>query len=255
MNLGLPISTLFAFLLVLFRITGLLLFLPFPALRSAPRPAKLILAVALTVMLFPLWPNLANEIPTIGELLRWALAEAGFGLTIGLSVSLLLAAFQLAMQIVGLQAGYGYSMTIDPASQADSSVLQLGFALFTALLIFVTGIDRELIRILADTLRAYPPGQWTPSAATLDAVIELGSIMCTTAVRIAFPLAALLLLIDIALALLGRMQQQLQLISLAFPIKMLLAIVVLAMMAPVFPRIFARLAASMTANLHTALGI
>ncbi len=254
MNLGLPHSTLFGFLLVLIRVVGLLFFLPFPALRAAPQRTKLFLAIAVTVMLFPLWPNLSNEIPTTGEFLRWTFAEAGFGLTIGLAISLMLATFELAMQIVGLQAGYGYSLTIDPASQADSSVLQVGFALFTALLVFVTGMDRVLIRILAESLRAYPPGQWTPTAATLDAMIELGSVMCTTAVRIAFPLAALLLLIDIALALLGRMQQQLQLISLAFPVKMLLAIVVLALMAPMFPRIFTSLASSMTTNLHLALG-
>ena len=40
--------------------------------------------------------------------------------------------------------------------------------------------------------------------------------MLTTGLRLAMPVIALLLLLDVALALLGRMQQQLQLLSLAF---------------------------------------
>ena len=62
--------------------------------------------------------------------------------------------------------------------------------------------------------------------------------MLVTGLRIALPIAALLLLIDISLALLGRMQQQLQLLSLAFPAKMLAALVLLAAMAPMLPKLF-----------------
>jgi flagellar biosynthetic protein FliR len=60
-----------------------------------------------------------------------------------------------------------------------------------------------------------------------------------TGLRLAFPVIALLLLIDMALALLGRVQQQLQLLSLAFPGKMAAALLILAMLAPVLPKIFA----------------
>jgi flagellar biosynthetic protein FliR len=45
-------------------------------------------------------------------------------------------------------------------------------------------------------------------------------------------------LIDVALALLGRMQQQLQLLSLAFPIKMMAALGILAAMAPLMPKLY-----------------
>ena len=52
------------------------------------------------------------------------------------------------------------------------------------------------------------------------------------------PVVALLLLLDIALAVAGRIQQQLQLLSLAFPLKMLAALALLAALAPVFARLF-----------------
>ncbi len=54
-------------------------------------------------------------------------------------------------------------------------------------------------------------------------------------VRLALPVVALLVMVDIALALLGRLNAQLQLLSLAFPAKMLVALLMLGWMAAAVP--------------------
>lgn len=238
MTLGLPLATITAFLLVLARVAGVVAFFPIPAFRSAPAQVRIALAVIVTIALFPVWPQLPNSVPAIGRLMIWAFSEAGLGLAIGLAVLFLLEGFQLAMQIIGLQAGYGYALTVDPTSQADSSTLQVLFALATGWLFLALEFDREMIRVLAASFERFPAGAWAPSAASLDGIIRLGGSMLVTGVRLALPVTALLLLIDIAIALLGRMQQQLQLLSLAFPVKMLAALVLLAALAPVMARIF-----------------
>jgi flagellar biosynthesis protein FliR len=238
MTLGLPVATIFAFVLVLARVAGLVAFLPLAAFRSAPAQIRVALVVALTLALFPVWPNLPNTLPTMTQLIGWAFAEAGFGLAIGLAISFLFEAFQIAMQIVGLQAGYGYALTIDPTSQADSGVLQILFMLATGWLFFIFGFDRELLRILAASFERIPAGSWTLSMANVEGIVRLGGGMLVTGLRVALPVAALLLLIDVSLALLGRMQQQLQLLSLAFPAKMLAALVLLAALSPMLPKLF-----------------
>jgi flagellar biosynthetic protein FliR len=247
MTLGLPLSTLLAFLLVLARVAGLILFLPVPAFRSAPDPIRVLLAVALTFALFPQWPSLPNQLPSFGWLTAAAAAEAGFGLAAGLAVAFLNEAFQLAGQILGVQAGYGFASTVDPTSQADSGVLQVLMSLVTGLLFFTLGIDRTLVRILAASFEKFPAGSWLPSAASLDGVVRLGSGIFAIGLRLAMPVMALLLLLDLALALLGRMQQQLQLLSLAFPVKMMAALAILAALAPIVVRMFA---ASAERTLH-----
>ena len=85
---------------------------------------------------------------------------------IGLAVAFLTEGFQLAAQIFGVQAGYGFASTIDPTSQADSGVLQVILTLVTGLLFFTTGIDRQLIRVLAASFQTFPAGAWAPSIAT-----------------------------------------------------------------------------------------
>jgi flagellar biosynthetic protein FliR len=238
MTLGLPLSTLWAFLLVLARVSGLVTFLPVPGFRAAPDFVRVVLALAITVALFPVWPMLPDVSPSMGELTAWVFCEAGFGLVVGLAIAFLIEGFQLAGQIIGLQAGYGYSMTVDPTSQVDAGVLQVVFSLTTGLLFFTLGLDRDVLRVLAASFEKFPAGAWAPTAQNLEGVLRLGGGMFTTGLGVAMPLIALLLLIDVALALLGRMQQQLQLLSLAFPVKMLAALALLAAMAPILPRIF-----------------
>ncbi|MGH9559245.1 MAG: flagellar biosynthetic protein FliR, partial [Bryobacteraceae bacterium] len=83
-----------------------------------------------------------------------------------------------------------------------------------------------------------PAGSWTPAAASVDGVLRLGAGMFSMGLRVAMPVMAMLLLIDLALALLGRMQQQLNLLSLAFPVKMLATLALLAVLSPVIARLF-----------------
>lgn len=243
MTLGLPLGTIYAFLLVLARVAGLVAFLPVPAWRNAPMIFRAVLAFVMTISLFPVWPHLPDLSPSIGQLTVWAFSEMGFGLVAGLAVSFLTEGFQVGAQILGMPAGFGYAQTIDPSSQADSSVLQVLTMLTTGLLFFSLGIDAVVIRILAASFQKYPAGSWSFSAATLDSIIHLGAGMFSLGMRVALPVVALLLLIDVALALLGRMQQQLHLLSLAFPIKMMAALGILTAIAPLMPKLFSAAAA------------
>ena len=201
-----------------------------------------------------MWPALPNVLPAFGELAGWAFAEAGFGLAMGLAVAFLTESFQMAAQVLGLQAGYGYATTIDPTSQADAGVLQVVTGLISGLFFLTLGMDRQLFRVLAASFEKFPAGAWAPSAASLDGVIQLGSGMFSLGLRLALPVVALLLLLDVSLAVLGRMQQQLQLLSLAFPLKMLAALALLVALAPVFARIFESSSARTLEALWRVLG-
>ena len=63
--------------------------------------------------------------------------------------------------------------------------------------------------------------------------------MFSTGMRLALPMVAILLLVDISLALLGRVNAQLQLLTIAFPVKMLVGLAIfgwLLLLMPVFLR-------------------
>ena len=236
-SLTLSLGTVYAFLLVLTRVGGALVFVPLPGVKSAPEPARAALAIGLTLALFSRWPAVNASAVTPATLACWACAEAALGIGVGVSVAMVLEAFPLAAQVLGLQAGYAYASTIDPNTQADSGVLLVFSQLAAGLLFFALGLDRETLRLFAQSLERIPPGAYALHPKSAEALIRLGSSLFSTGLRLAMPVVALLVMVDIALALLGRLNAQLQLLSLAFPAKMLAALVILAWGAVLFPRI------------------
>jgi flagellar biosynthetic protein FliR len=73
-------------------------------------------------------------------------------------------------------------------------------------------------------------------------------------IRLALPVVALLTLVDLALALVGRLNAQLQLILLAFPVKMLAALGLLAALAVLIPRVYGAAARQMLAAVAHLVG-
>ena len=145
----------------------------------------------------------------------WILAEAGMGLAVGLAVAFLTEGFQMGAQIISLQAGYSFASTIDPTSGADSTVLIMIAQTTAGLLFFATGMDRQILRAFADSLTSHPPGHFAISAAMVTRMIQAGSSIFTTGLRLVLPLLALLLMVEISLALLTRLNSQLHLMQIS----------------------------------------
>ncbi|HXK07737.1 MAG TPA: flagellar biosynthetic protein FliR [Verrucomicrobiae bacterium] len=254
-ELTLSAGTLYGFLLVLARVGGALIFVPLPGMKGVPEPARAALALGFTLALFGQWPRIDAGNLTAATIAGWVVAEAAVGIAIGVAVAVILEAFTLAAQVLGLQAGYAYASTVDPNTEADSGVLLVFAQLIAGLLFFALGLDRELLRLFAQSLSAVPPGQYAFGAAAADRLIHLVSILFSVGVRLALPVVALLIMVDVALALLGRLNSQLQLLTLAFPAKMLVALVLLSWLAAIFPRLAKELSTQSWAAAHRMLGI
>jgi flagellar biosynthesis protein FliR len=254
-SVGLPSGALYGFLLVLARVGGALTFVPLPGFKSAPEPVRIAFALGFTFALYGQWPVVRTEGITVATLAGWALAEAAVGLAIGVAVAIALEAFTLSAQILGLQAGYAYASTIDPNTEADSGILLVFAQLMSGMLFFALGLDREILRLFAQSLERVPAGVYIFNRATAEPLIRLGATLFALGVRLALPVVALLVMVDVALALLGRINAQLQLLTLAFPAKMLTTLVLLSWMAAMFPRILREISGQAWIAAHRMLGI
>jgi flagellar biosynthetic protein FliR len=253
-QLTLALPSVLGFVLVFARIGGAFIFVPLPGINASPGVARVVLALSFTLALFPRWPQANLAAPYIGAMVVAMIAELALGLTIGVAVAVLNEAFLMAGQIIGLQAGYAYASTVDPTTQADSGILVVFSQLIGGLLFFALGLHREVIRVFARSLDAFPPGSFVLTPAGAEKIVRLGAGMFSVGLRLAMPVLALLLLVDVAMALLGKLNQQLQLLILAFPVKMMATIVLLASMAVLFPRVYRGYAEQVLARVAVAAG-
>lgn len=237
--MGLPVQLLspVPFLLVLARVGGFFAFVPLPGGKAGPDTVRVVLTVGFTLALRAQWP--AVQAPfSLGWLTAVLLSEVALGISVGLAVVCLTESLVMMAQVVGLQAGYGYASTIDPNTQADAGVLLVVAQLIGGLLFFALGLDREVLRVFAGSMESQPPGAFLIARPAAGAIVRLTASIFSTGLRLALPVAALLALVDVALALAGRLHAQLPMVTLAFPTKMLLALGLLAALAPLIPRLY-----------------
>ena len=177
----------------------------------------------ITLALSPRWPRVDASRRRRGRLLLWAMAGDGRGGRHRAGGGDRAGSLPVAAQVAGPAAGYGYAQTVDPNTQADSGVLLVVAQLVGGHAVLRPGHGPAgASRCLAYSLESIPPGAYVFNAARGGGHASGWREACwPLAVRLALPVVALLVMVDVALALLGRLNAQLQLLSLAFPIKML----------------------------------
>jgi len=233
-DLILPYGFFINFLLTLFRVGGIFAFVPVPGLKSALDPTRIGLVVLLSWLVFPLTPSQAVP-TTLSGALFLMISEVSLGLVFGLSIQFLHEGVLIGAQILSVQAGYSYASTIDPTSEADSSVLQVILVLGASLFFLTLGLDRVLLKAVVTSFDAYPPGAFAANLTTASSVIAISGEMFSRGLRVAAPIVGVLVLVDVAMALLSRLQPQMQLLNLSFPLKMLLSLSGLALAVQTVP--------------------
>lgn len=239
--LGLSVAQ---FICLLTRVTAAMSFLPLPGFRQAPPIPRLLLSLAIALLVAPALAAPAAPASSrpfaMSDAIGALPAEAALGIAAGVVVGWILEVFALGLQLLSLQAGFSYASMIDPTTQADSGVLQVAGQLGAGLLFITLGWEREVLAAFAASLQHSPPGAWNPEPGLPAMVVRWTGSMIILAFRLALPVTALLLLLDMTLALLGRTQPQMPLINLALPVKMGATLILLALQTGSWPAIAGR---------------
>ena len=236
-DLSFALPLLYGFALTLARIAGIFVYLPMPGTSAGSPMARIVLALACTMSLSSKWQE-ASAVGSVGTFMMWLIAEGVLGILVGLAVGFITDAFLMGAQVLSLPAGYAYASTFDPNTNADSGILIIFAQLVAGVMFFTTGLDRQIIHAFAQSLDTMPPGSFVARPVMTAEVIRLGTSMLALGLRLAIPIVALLLLVDLSLGILGRLNPQIQIVNLSFPLKMIVSIILLAATLSVVPRLF-----------------
>jgi flagellar biosynthesis protein FliR len=234
MELSVPTVTLAALLLGTARATGFVLLAPPFASRTIPAPVKGAFALALSVLLST---QIAPGLPeiTAGFLAVSAITEAVIGAALGFVVQVLFTAVQLAGDLIDVTGGFSLQPAYDPlAMTQNSSVGRLHYLLATTLL-FTSGGHLMIVKGFATSYVGMPVGGDVPTDQMAAVLLTAFSMMFLAALQIAGPMVAVLLLADVALALLSRAAPALNIFAFGFPVKILLTLTMLGLTFPLLP--------------------
>lgn len=211
-------------LLVLFgaRVGGLVLVAPVFSARPVPATVKSALIVVLTVLLVPITRTADGAIPLLTPVA--VLGETLVGFAIGLGAALLVGAAESAGEIIAMQIGLSGSAIVDPLSMQQSTALGQFVHLFAIVLILTLDGHLVMLDALAVSARRLPVGTAAMLAEGLRGLAALGGTLFVLGLQFAAPVIAVVLVANVALAVLSRAAPQLQILQLAFPVQILVGV-------------------------------
>ena len=227
MSLALDGGQLSALFLVLMRCTGLVMAAPIFGHRGVPLPVKAGLAAALTIGIAPSAAVADGAAP----LVLAAPLEVIVGLSLGFILALGFHAVETIGRLLSLQMGFSLSAVFSPTTNEGGSSLDPFFSVLAGVLFLALDLHLATIQTLAHSFQTFPlGGAWSTDLWQLGAHVTGLSLELGT--RIALPLALVLLLAELAIALLARAIPQINVFILGLPVKILVGLAATALALP-----------------------
>jgi flagellar biosynthesis protein FliR len=220
------------FFLVLARISPLFVLAPLFSSTMMPAKVKTVVAVGLAIGLTPIAVH-GETIPTSPLAVCGLLVEQLLtGLAFAFAVGAVFAAAEAAGALVDVIAGFSFGSMIDPVNGNQGGTMTSLYGLVGLAMFIAIGGDAWTLRGLARTFDLVPLTK-APQIASLASGVEqaFGSIF-VSALEVAAPALLALLVTDVAFGMVSRVVPQLNIFSVGFPMKVGVAMLVVAASLP-----------------------
>lgn len=233
------------------RVSGLVLVAPVFSARPVPMAVKSALVILLAVLLVPVAQSHLTRPPDLTP--HAILGETLVGFALGLGAALLLGAAESAGELLSIQIGLSGAAIVDPLSAQQSTALGQFVNLFA--LVLVLSLDGHLVMLdaLATSTERLPVGVPLDVAAGVRGFVSLGSQVFVLGLQFASPVVAVVMVANVALAVLSRAAPQLQILQMAFPVQILVGVGTLVACLPYIASWFLGWEASYDAMLTRAM--
>lgn len=221
-----------------FRIGGFLLVAPVIGTQLVPARIRIVLAVLITALLVP---NLA-PLPQIDALSVDSFVivaqQVLIGMAMGFVLQVLLQLFVVAGQMIAMQMGLGFASMVDPSNGVSVPVVsQFHLMLVTLLFLSMNG-HLSMIEVLAESFYALPVGAGFITNNALWELAGWASWMFASALLMALPAVASLLIINCSMGVITRAAPQLNIFAVGFPAMLVIGLCILWVMAGGYAPLF-----------------
>ncbi|MEW6246980.1 MAG: flagellar biosynthetic protein FliR [Nitrospirota bacterium] len=219
------------FLVVLFRVGGIMAALPILGSRNIPAHIKIAIAVVIGLVLVPnVHPPHVPADPLL--LTAGVVSELAIGLMIGLAVRLLFSSLEIAGEVMGAQMGFGIVQLLDPFSSHQTPLVS-HFQVIVASMTFLSlNAHFLLVRAVADSFEMIRPFGASLTSDLVEDVLHLTHGMFVVALKVAAPVLAASILVNVMLGILGRAVAQMNVFVLSFPVTIGCGLLVMGIALP-----------------------
>lgn len=218
------------FTLVTLRLSGLWMGMPVFNRDAVPIRYRVLLIAALAPVLLPI--ARPEVLPSGADVFPAMVSEVVIGYAIGLSARLLVSSFQVAGQIMGFQMGLAMANIFDPETEDQTSVISSAHLNLVGVLFLLLDGHHLLIHGVAASYQALPIGAVLDTGLLAQSLFHSANEMWEMGARIAGPITALMLLVNVLLGFLNRVIPQLSIFNVGLPMTVVIGLTALSIALP-----------------------
>jgi flagellar biosynthetic protein FliR len=240
-------------LLVSVRLAALLAFSPLFSLTRLPILVGILVTLVFSAAINSIVQQYATlAIESIDALLIAVVREAAVGLLMAFGIHCAFGAFSLGGRILDLQMGFGVANLVNPSSNEQAPLLGMTLLVVGVCTFFLLNGQQWLARGFVQSFQWFPLGA-PLQQISLAVVMRQFGLMFSLGFILVSPVVAILLLIDVGMAIASKTMPQMNIFMLSMPIKIGIGLAVLALSAPHLRHLFQVVFASIF-NYWNALG-
>ncbi len=224
------------FILIFFRVIAMIVIMPFVGSSAVPNWAKIGMAFFISLIIYPLIVK-TQIIPSISfpALVLFILSQTLIGLILGFLVLIIFTGVELAGQFMGLQIGFGMISLLNPLISNQQVSLIANMQNFIALMIFIeTSAFFFVIEGLYKSFETIPLTFIQFSPSIFKYLVLKGGDIFTIGLDLSIPIVIVAILLNIIIALMGRLAPQFNIFAVGFPLLIFVGLYILYIAEPYF---------------------
>jgi flagellar biosynthetic protein FliR len=215
------------FILVFFRVAGMMMVAPLFGSGRVPQRVRLLFALVVALGMMPAVPA-STALPDSPWVLAGGIAsELVFGLAIGTALSFIFIALSWAGEIIGQQMGLGIGAVFDPQSGMSGSAVGDLYFMLTLAIFMIIGGHRVFLRAVFSTFETVPLLSAGITPGVFAMVVGLLSASTSLAIQLAAPILVTMLVVDVVLGFLSKTVPQINILSAGLSLRAVVGLAVL----------------------------
>ncbi|MCP4593137.1 MAG: flagellar biosynthetic protein FliR [bacterium] len=241
--------------LVLFRIAGLMATAPLFSSTAIPVRVRAGMAAVIALALFPMVQTQVPVNLSLSDALIGVAGEMMIGVVMGLALTLVLAGTDLGGMVSGQQAGLALGQVFNPMTNSNSTVFGQAYFLVFQTVFLLAGGHRALLTALLDTFETIPLTSYRAGPAITELLVTLLTASFMLGLKLAAPVLIALFLTTLTLGFLARTIPQLNILSVGFAVRAILAISVASLVLPAGRDVFLEALSESIVSIRDSFGL
>ncbi|HQG30986.1 MAG TPA: flagellar biosynthetic protein FliR [Deltaproteobacteria bacterium] len=226
-----------SFLFIFVRIGITFALIPIFSAEIVPRRITAVIAIFLSLVILPIVPTPGIDAQNLNVLTLAVLLihELLVGLCLGLAINVIFSGVQIAGELIGYQMGFSIVNVVDPMTGTEAPITANLLYILAFLLFLSFGGDHMLIKALVESFNIIPVKAGLPQQAFLTAVITYVGEAFVIGIKVAAPVIGILLIVNIAFAIMSRAIPQMNVFIVAFPVTIAIGLAFMIIIVKMMP--------------------